>query len=99
MPRIAEEIMAKNNLTSLNRGNSHEHISSSRRSDRSKDREEDRKSTVTRKSSKSVRAAKKNIIGMNTFKESSPHKYLHFFQNDENILHYLDIEGGDANFS
>ena len=97
--------MAKNTLTSMNRGNSQDHISASRRTDRSRERERDRdrdddhKSSVTRKSSKSVRAGKKNIIGMNTFKESSPHKYLHFFQNDENILHYLDIEGGDANFS
>ena len=36
---------------------------------------------------------------MNTFKESSPHKYLHFFQNDENILQYLDLESEDTNFS
>lgn len=39
---------------------------------------------------------KKNIIGMNSFKDTSAHKYLHFFQNDENILHYLDLECSDA---
>lgn len=90
--------MAKNNLNTLNRTNSQENVGSSRRSDR--ERDDDRRSSVTRKSSsKSVRASKKNITGMNTFKESSPHKYLHFFQNDENILHYLDIEGGDTSFS
>lgn len=54
-------------------------------------REDDRKSTVSRRSSRSANRPKKNIIGMNTFKEASPHKYLHFFQNDENILHYLDL--------
>ncbi len=26
---------------------------------------------------------------MNTFKDM---KYLHFFQNDENVLHFLDLE-------
>lgn len=49
------------------------------------------KSTYSRKSSRSVKPTKKNIIGMNTFKESSPHKYLHFFQKDENILQFLDL--------
>lgn len=29
---------------------------------------------------------------MNSFKESAERKFLHFFQNDENILHYLDLE-------
>lgn len=32
---------------------------------------------------------------MNTFSTNSPRKYLHFFQNDENILHLLDLEDGD----
>lgn len=32
---------------------------------------------------------------MNTFKET---KYLHFFQNDENMLHFLDLES-DVEFA
>ena len=28
---------------------------------------------------------------MNTFKEESERKYLHFFQNDESCLHLLDL--------
>lgn len=31
---------------------------------------------------------------MNTFSNNSPRKYLHFFQHDENLLHYLDLEIG-----
>lgn len=54
---------------------------------------------MTRRSSThSDKTLKKNIIGMNTFKESSSCKYLHFFQNDENILHFLDLES-DVEFS
>ena len=32
-----------------------------------------------------------NVIGLNTFKEESKRKYLHFFQHGDKILHYLDI--------
>ena len=48
---------------------------------------------MTRKSSsKSIKGGKKQILGMNTFKESSERKFLHFFQNDDNVFHYLDLE-------
>ena len=33
---------------------------------------------------------------MNSFKEAAPRKFLHFFQNDENILHYLDLEESES---
>lgn len=107
--RIVEEVMANNNMMSLTRKNSqgpaneYEMRGTSRESrsrDREVEREEDRKSTISRKSSRSgSKGIKKNIIGMNTFKESSPHKYLHFFLKDENILQYLDLEQGDTSFS
>ena len=32
---------------------------------------------------------------MNTFSNNSVHRYLHFFQHDENLLHYLDLEEGN----
>lgn len=58
-------------------------------------REEDERSNFSRKSSKKgLRAKAKEIIGMNTFSNNSARRYLHFFQHDENILHYLDLEGG-----
>lgn len=31
---------------------------------------------------------------MNTFSNNSPRRYLHFFQHDENLLHYLDLDEG-----
>ena len=31
---------------------------------------------------------------MNTFNANSPRRYLHFFQHDESLLHYLDLEEG-----
>lgn len=31
---------------------------------------------------------------MNTFSNNSTRRYLHFFQHDENLLHYLDLEEG-----
>ena len=31
---------------------------------------------------------------MNTFANNSPRRYLHFFQHDENLLHYLDLDEG-----
>lgn len=41
-----------------------------------------------------MRVPKKDIIGINTFSSKSSHSYLHFFQHDDNILHYLDLEQG-----
>lgn len=41
-----------------------------------------------------MRVPKKDIIGINTFSSKSSHSYLHFFQHDDNILHYLDLEEG-----
>jgi hypothetical protein len=32
---------------------------------------------------------------MNTFSNNSPRRYLHFFQHDENKLHYLDLDDGE----
>jgi hypothetical protein len=32
---------------------------------------------------------------MNTFSNNSPRRYLHFFQHDENKLHYLDLDEGN----
>jgi hypothetical protein len=57
-------------------------------------REDDQKSTLSRKSSKKGLKSRKEIIGMNSFNNNSPRRYLHFFQHDENILHYLDLEEG-----
>ncbi len=58
-------------------------------------REEDQRSNFSRKSSKKgLKPKSKEIIGMNTFSNNSQRRYLHFFQHDENILHYLDLEGG-----
>lgn len=31
---------------------------------------------------------------MNTFSNASSRRYLHFFQHDENKLHYLDLDEG-----
>ena len=64
-------------------------------SDRRREDEEDKRSNLSRKSSKKgLKAVKKDIIGMNSFSNKSPHSYLHFFQHDDNILHYLDLEEG-----
>jgi N-acetylneuraminic acid mutarotase len=50
---------------------------------------------MSRKSSKkNLKKSGKEIIGMNTFSNNSSRRYLHFFQHDENILHYLDLDGG-----
>lgn len=58
-----------------------------------KDKEDDQRSNYSRKSSKKgLKPVKKEIIGMNTFSNSSPRRYLHFFQHDENKLHYLDLD-------
>jgi hypothetical protein len=61
-------------------------------SERRKEEDDDKRSNFSRKSSKRGKAAKKDIIGINTFSSQSPHSYLHFFQHDDNILHYLDLE-------
>lgn len=39
-----------------------------------------------------------NVIGLNTFKEESRRKYLHFFQHGDRILHYLDISSPYQHF-
>jgi hypothetical protein len=39
-----------------------------------------------------------NVIGLNTFKEESKRKYLHFFQNDDNYLHLLDLSSPGNQF-
>jgi hypothetical protein len=58
-----------------------------------REEEDDKRSTFSRKSSKKgLKPPRKEIIGMNTFSNSSPRRYLHFFQHDENLLHYLDLE-------
>jgi hypothetical protein len=60
------------------------------------EREEDQRSNYSRKSSKKgLKGARKEIIGMNTFSNGSPRRYLHFFQHDENKLHYLDLDEGN----
>ena len=38
-----------------------------------------------------------NVIGLNTFKEESKRKYLHFFQHGDKVLHTMDI-GSDQHF-
>lgn len=66
------------------------------RKDKEKEKEDDQRSNYSRKSSKKgLKPAKKEIIGMNTFSNSSPRRYLHFFQHDENKLHYLDLDEGN----
>ena len=58
-------------------------------------KEEDERSNLSRKSSKkNLKKSGKEIIGMNTFSNNSPRRYLHFFQHDQNILHYLDLDSG-----
>jgi hypothetical protein len=84
------QVSRKNSINE--RPDSHRDI----KKDRNFDKDDDKRSTLSRKSSqKGLKANKKEIIGMNTFHTNSPRKYLHFFQHDDNILHYLDLEEGD----
>ena len=63
--------------------------------ERRREDEDDKRSNFSRKSSKrGLKPPRKEIIGMNTFSNNSPRRYLHFFQHDENLLHYLDLEEG-----
>ena len=60
-----------------------------------KEEDFEKRSNSSRRSSKrGFKPPKKEIIGMNTFSNNSPHRYLHFFQHDENLLHYLDLDEG-----
>jgi hypothetical protein len=60
------------------------------------DNTSERRSQRSRSAERSKRSI--NVIGLNTFKEESKRKYLHFFQNDDNYLHLLDLSSPGNQF-
>jgi hypothetical protein len=91
----ASKLSKKDSRTSFNDPQRQPQVRKGER-EREREKEEDQRSNYSRKSSKKgLRGAKKEIIGMNTFSNASPRRYLHFFQHDENKLHYLDLDEGN----